>query len=97
MELYTIKDDDKVYQKPYIHSSRNRNKKISLEDMQQAAIETELLANKLSESYVKMLGEYWEIIMPNQRLNPTAVLVRRIYNFWRLVFVKDFVLSVRSN
>ncbi|MBK7230645.1 MAG: hypothetical protein IPH97_17655 [Ignavibacteriales bacterium] len=32
-----------------------------------------------------------------QRLNPTAILVRRIYNFWRLVFVRHFVLSVRSN
>jgi hypothetical protein len=33
----------------------------------------------------------------NQRLNPTAILVRWIYNFWRVVFIRHFVLSVRSN
>lgn len=59
LELYKIKDDENIYQKPYIHSSRNKNKKISLEDMQQTAIQTELLANKLSDSYGEMLGEYW--------------------------------------
>jgi len=35
-----------------------------------------------------------ELQEDNFASTPTAILVRRIYNFWRVIFVKDFVQSV---
>lgn len=60
LELYRNSDDGQIYEKTYIHSSRNRNKKISLENMIEAAKTAELLATKISASYLDMLGEYWD-------------------------------------
>jgi len=59
MELYESPADGEIYEKAYIHSSRNKSKKISLENMIEAARNTEILANRLSESYLDMLKEYW--------------------------------------
>jgi hypothetical protein len=58
LELYRSSEDGQIYEKAYIHSSRNRNKKISLENMIEAAKTAELLATRISASYLDMLGEY---------------------------------------
>jgi hypothetical protein len=52
---------------------------------------------RLNDEHQKWISRYAQLQMPNQRLNPTAVLVWRFYNSWRLVFVRHFVQSVRSN
>ncbi len=59
MELYKNPDNEQIYQKAYIHSSRNKNKKISIENMIEAAYETEALASKFSDAYNEMIDEYW--------------------------------------
>jgi hypothetical protein len=40
---------------------------------------------------VLMNPALWDVVR-----NPTAILVQRICNYWRFIFVKHFVLSVRS-
>ena len=60
MELYKNPNDERIYEKDYIFSSRNRNKKISFEDIVVKSEETEVLAIELSETYLQILDEWWQ-------------------------------------
>jgi len=44
-----------------------------------------------------LIGNIKRLNADRSAIGGQAILVRRIYNFWRFVLVKDFVLSVRSN
>jgi len=58
LELYKNPNDEELYEKDYIFSSRNKNKKISFEDMVVKSVETEALAMELSETYLQILKEW---------------------------------------
>ena len=60
MELYQNKDDGSFYESEYIISSRNRNKKLPLSNLASFAKEAERLAEETSETYLTIVGEYFE-------------------------------------
>lgn len=60
MELYKNIDDGALYEKEMIISSRNWNKKISIESMIEAANNTESLASEVSDTYLDMIDVFLE-------------------------------------
>lgn len=59
LELYKNEADGMLYESEYIISSRNRNKKMSLSNLAEYALEAENLAKEAGNTYLSLVGEYY--------------------------------------
>ncbi len=59
MELYKDQNDDFLYEIEYIYSYRNRNKKISFDELVEKSNQTEQLAFDISNTYMELVREWW--------------------------------------
>jgi hypothetical protein len=58
LELYQISNDEKIYEREYIISPRNKNKKLSLATLKSASQKAEDLAIEISENYLLLVKDF---------------------------------------